>query len=138
MRCLLMSFNAIYSSKVILSSLISLCTLTLGLSILLPMTCGGILSLVPPTGEPTRAQEARMMLRSNRKKNLFMKQICAKLRNLFTVTVIRLVLFQRICFAHGFLNFLPFVREILKKSGKCQCGIYATRIFIANCNNRDL
>ena len=131
-NCLLMSFNVIYSSKSIRSSLISRGTLILELSILLPITSGGMLSLAPPTGDPTRAHEAKRKLMKTKKKILFMKRICAKLRNLFTVTIIGLILFQRVGFVHCFLKFLDFIREIFKQTRKCQSRINPFRIFVSD------
>ena len=127
-----------YSSKSIRSSLMSRGTLILGLSILLPVTCGGILSFAPPTGDPTRAHDAKRKLIKTRNKNLFMKRICAKLRNLFAVTVIRNILFQRIGFIHRFLKFFYFIWEVFKQTRKSQSSVDSCRIFISDGDNGHL
>ena len=49
-------------------------TFTLDVSILLPTTCGAIVSLSPPTGEPTLAQENKMRLRIKRKTIFFIEK----------------------------------------------------------------
>ena len=73
--CLLMSFKLIYSSKSIRNSLISLGTLILVVSMLLPKTTGGIVSFEPPTGDPTRAQEKVSKAKSKRKRTFFIENI---------------------------------------------------------------
>src|SRR5690606_26482915 len=75
--CLLMSFKVIYSSKSILSSRMSRGTFTLEVSIFEPTTCGGKVSLSPPTGDPTRAHEKSRRLRK-RKTTFFIKKVFAQ------------------------------------------------------------
>ncbi|MNX92392.1 hypothetical protein D3C86_1245300 [compost metagenome] len=71
MRFLLTSFKVIYSSKSILSFLMSLGTLILVVSIFDPIIDGGIESLSPPTGDPTLAQLTKTNDAKSQRRNCF-------------------------------------------------------------------
>ena len=71
MRFLLTSFSVIYSSKSILSFLMSLGTLILVVSIFDPIILGGMESLSPPMGEPTLAQLTKTNDAKSQRRNCF-------------------------------------------------------------------
>ena len=73
-NCLLISFKVMYSSKSIRNSLMSRGTFTRKVSILLPITFGGMVSFAPPTGEPTRAQEINSKEKRKRKRIFFIDE----------------------------------------------------------------